>query len=152
MICDWRTSGSTHTAAVGAGIGRKASQPLPTAMDRNRLLHCLLLVCSLHRVTMFPKYCLPACYSLNCSWCVGTLTRVKRLNHFFHRHWRLRQHLSYTCSCNWYMNGKFFTSTTEWKQKIKFSFLKMFKLNFDLYFDLCRSVEFTLVSSISVLH
>ena len=27
----------------------------------------------------------------------------------------------------------------------------MSKLNFDLYFDLCRSVEFTLVSSISVL-
>ena len=36
------------------------SQPLQTAMDRNSLLHCLLLVCSLHRVTMFPKYCLPA--------------------------------------------------------------------------------------------
>ena len=68
-----RTSGSTHTAAVGAGIGRKASQPLHTAMDRNCLLHCLLLVNSLHRVTMFPKCCLPACYSLNCSWCVGTL-------------------------------------------------------------------------------
>ena len=50
----------THTAAVGAGIGRKASQPLHTAMDRNSLLHCLLLVCSLHRVTMFPKFCLPA--------------------------------------------------------------------------------------------
>ena len=74
----WRTSGSIHTAAVGAGIGRKASQPLQTAMDRNCLLHCLLLVCSLHRVTMFPKYCLPACYSLNCSWCVGTL-RVRCL-------------------------------------------------------------------------
>ena len=64
--------------------------------------------------------------------------------------WRLRQYLSYTCSCNWYMNGKFFT--TEWKQEIKFSFRKMSKLNFDLYFDLCRSVEFTLVSSISILH
>ena len=33
----WRTSGSTHTAAVGAVIGRKASQPLHTAMDRNSL-------------------------------------------------------------------------------------------------------------------
>ena len=64
---------AAHTAAVGAGIGRKASQPLHTAMDSNSLLHCLLLVCSLNRVTMFPKYCLPACYSLNCSWCVGTL-------------------------------------------------------------------------------
>ena len=83
--------------------------------------------------------------SLHCSF-----TRVKTLNHFFHRHWRLRQYLSYTCSCNWYMNGKFFT--TEWKQEIKFSFRKMSKLNFDLYFDLCRSVEFTLVSSISILH
>ena len=85
--------------------------------------------------------------SLHCNF-----TRVKTLNHFFHRHWRLRQYLSYTCSCNWYMNGKIFTSTIAWKQKIKFSFLKMSKLNFDLYFDLCRSVEFTLVSSISVLH
>ena len=91
--------------------------------------------------------CLPQASSFHCSF-----TRVKTLNHFFHRHWRLRQYLSYTCSCNWYMNGKFFTSTTEWKQKIKFSFRKMSKLNFDLYFDLCRSVEFTLVSSISVLH
>ena len=79
--------------------------------------------------------------SLHCSF-----TRVKTLNHFFHRHWRLRQYLSYTCSCNWYMNGKFFT--TEWKQKIKLSSRKMSKLNFDL----CRSVEFTLVSSISILH
>ena len=84
----WRTSGSTHTAAVGAGIGRKASQPLHTAMDRNSLLHCLLLVCSLHRVTMFPKYCPPACYSLNCSWCVGgevvlwwTIMDVELLKH-----------------------------------------------------------------------
>ena len=34
--------------------------------------------------------------SLHCSF-----TRVKTLNHFFHRHWRLRQYLSYTCSCNW---------------------------------------------------
>ena len=73
------------------------------------------------------------------------------LNYFFHRHWRLRQYLPYTCSCNWYMNGKFFTSTTEWKQKVKFSFQKRSKLNFDLYFDMCRSVEFILVSSISVL-
>ena len=40
--------------------------------------------------------------SLHCSF-----TRVKTLNHFFHRHWRLRQYLSYTWSCNWYMNGKF---------------------------------------------
>ena len=91
--------------------------------------------------------CLPQASSFHCSF-----TRFKTLNHFFHRHWRLRQYLSYTCSCNWYMNGKFFTSTTEWKQKIKFSFRKMSKLNFDLYFDLCRSVEFTLVSAISVLH
>ena len=83
--------------------------------------------------------------SLHCS-----LTRVKTLNHFFHRHWRLRQYLSYTCSWNWYMNGKFFT--TEWKQEVKFSFRKMSKLNFHLYFDLWRSVEFTLVSSISILH
>ena len=84
--------------------------------------------------------------SLHCSF-----TRVKTLNHFFHRHWRLRQYLSYICSCNnWYMNGKFFT--TEWKQEIKVSFRKMSKLNFHLYFDLCRSVEFTLVSSISILH
>ena len=49
---------------------------------------------------------------------------VKTLNHFFHRHWRLRQCLSYTCSCNWYMNEKFFTCTTAWKPKIKFSFKK----------------------------
>ena len=83
--------------------------------------------------------------SFHCSF-----TRVKTLNHFFHRHWRLRQYLSYTCSCNWYMNGNFFT--TEWKEKSKFSFRKMSKLNFDLYFDLCRSVEFTQVSSISILY
>ena len=37
-------------------------------------------------------------------------------------------------------------------RKFKFSFRKRSKLNFDLYFDLCRSVEFTLVSSISILH
>ena len=37
-------------------------------------------------------------------------------------------------------------------RKLNFSFRKMSKLNFDLYFDLCRSVEFTLVSSISILH
>ena len=36
------------------------------------------------------------------------------------------------------------------KTKIKFSFQKRSKLNFDSYFDLCRSTEITLVSSISV--
>ena len=81
--------------------------------------------------------------SFHCSF-----THVKTLNHFFHRHWRLRQYLSYTCSCNWYMNRKFFTNTTAWKQKIEFSFQKRSKLNFDL----CRNVEFALVSSISVLY
>ena len=39
--------------------------------------------------------CLPQASSFHCSF-----TRVKTLNHFFHRHWRLRQYLSYTCSCN----------------------------------------------------
>ena len=48
------------------------------------------------------------------------------------------------------MNGKFFTP--ERKKENEFSFRKMSKLNFDLYFDLCRSVEFTLVSSILILH
>ena len=77
--------------------------------------------------------------SLHCSF-----TRVKTLNHFFHRHYRLRQYLSYTRSCNWFRNEKFFTNTAAWKQKIKFSFQKRSKLNFDL----CWSAEITLVSSI----
>ena len=49
-------SGSTHTASVGAGIGRNASQPLHIAMDRNSLL----LVCSLQKVTIVSQI-LPAC-------------------------------------------------------------------------------------------
>ena len=67
---------AAHTAAVGAGIGRKASQPLHTAMDRNSLLYCLLLVCSLNWVTMFPKYCLLLAKLLLalCVWALGTLS------------------------------------------------------------------------------
>ena len=39
--------------------------------------------------------CLSSGLFLHCSF-----TRVKTLNHFFQRHWRLRQYLSYTYSCN----------------------------------------------------
>ena len=42
------------------------------------------------------------------------------------------------------------SSKTAWRLKIKFYFQKRSKLNFDSYFDLCRSAEITLVSSISV--
>ena len=44
------------------------------------------------------------------------------------------------------------TNKTNYRNpKIRFCFLKMSKLNRDLYFDLCRSTEITLASSISVL-
>ena len=36
---------------------------------------------------------------------------------------------------NWYFNGKIFTGTTAWEQKLFFP--KKFKIEIDLYFDLC---------------
>ena len=52
----------------------------------------------------------------------------------------LRQYQSYIS--NWYVNGKVFTSTTTWNQKILFFiFSKKFEIEFDLYFDLCWRAE-----------
>ena len=53
-------------------------------------------------------------------------------------HW-LRQHKFYVS--NWYVNGKFFTSTSTWEPKIWFFFSKKFEIEFDLYFDLCWRAE-----------
>ena len=58
----------------------------------------------------------------------------------------LRRYLSYIG--NWYINGKFFTSTTALKPKNLIFFKKVRNSNFDL----CRRAEITLASSISVLH
>ena len=52
----------------------------------------------------------------------------------------LRQYQSYIS--NWYINGKVFTSTTTWEPKnLIFFFSKKFKIEFDLYFDLCWRAE-----------
>ena len=59
----------------------------------------------------------------------------------------LRQYQSYIS--NWYINGKVFTSTTQWKPRnLIFSFKKVWNSNFDFW----RRAEITLASSISVLH
>ena len=42
---------------------------------------------------------------------------------------------------NWYINGKFFTSTTTWEPKIWFFFSNKFEIEFDMYFDLCWRAE-----------
>ena len=51
----------------------------------------------------------------------------------------LRQYQSYIS--NWYVNGKVFTSTTTWEPKNLSFFSKKFKIEFDLYFDLCWRAE-----------
>ena len=52
----------------------------------------------------------------------------------------LRQYQSYIS--NWYVNGKVFTSTTPWEPKnLIFFFFFKFKIEFDLYFDLCWRAE-----------
>ena len=42
---------------------------------------------------------------------------------------------------NWYVNGKFFTSTTTWEPKNLIFFSKKFEIEFDLFFDLCWRAE-----------
>ena len=51
----------------------------------------------------------------------------------------LRQYQS--CICNWYVNGKVFTSTTTWEPKNLIFFSKKFEIEFDLYFDLWWKAE-----------
>ena len=51
----------------------------------------------------------------------------------------LRRYQSYIS--NWYVNGKFFTSTTTWELKNLIFFSKKFEIEFDLYFDLCWRAE-----------
>ena len=51
----------------------RTSQPLHTAMDRNSLLHCIACCWCVHSIGL-PCFPNTACYSLNCSWCVGTLS------------------------------------------------------------------------------
>ena len=51
----------------------------------------------------------------------------------------LRQYQSYVS--NWYVNGKGFPSTTTWESKNLIFFSKKFKIEFDLYFDLCWRAE-----------
>ena len=88
----------------------------------------------------------------------------------------LRQYQSYIS--NWYINGKVFTSTTQWKNKNLNFFSKKFEIEFwlvfwlftsttawrpknlnffsqkslKLNFDLCWQAEIILASSISFLH
>ena len=56
---------------------------------------------------------------------------------------QLRQYQSYIS--NWYINGKYFTSTTPWKPKNWIFFNKVRNLNFDFW----RRAEITLASSMS---
>ena len=53
----------------------------------------------------------------------------------------LRQYQSYMS--NWYVNGKFFTSTSYsmGTKKFDFFFSKKFEIEFDFYFDLCWRAE-----------
>ena len=51
----------------------------------------------------------------------------------------VRQYQSYIS--NWYVTGKVFRSTTTWEPKNLIFFSKKFKIEFDLYFDLCWRTE-----------